>query len=575
VVVGLPLDARQDHHRKLARALESSGDANPELLAVHFHGAGETQKAGVHAVVAAERAAETLAFDRAADLYRLALESCESSSAETHDLRVRLADALANAGRASEAADAYGEAGRGASGLRGRDIERRQAEQLFRAGRYTEGRGVLTDVLQQLGIRLPRTSVGLLLWALYWQLRARLAGLRFRPREERDPGQRLVLDTFLTASNCLNLVQPLFSAGFLGREHVLARTVGDLFHFSIAVNGQACATAWQGGPSNDRRALALSRHGLELAERSASPFALAMAWAWHGACHLFAGRPKSAIEHLDRGERIWREQCANVTWELGTVHFMTLFTLLDLGEIREIGRRLPAFVDRAEEIGDTLGTILVNTSGGHVPRLAADDPEGARFVLQSAIEGWGQPGFTGVNLFHLQSLTATDLDAGQVAAARERLLSQWSVLKRSFLLTSRWFRRRLLELRARTAVAAAVVGNESETDTLLRAAEADARALEREDAPWGTALARLTRAGVAATRGHNEEANAHLVQAEMGLDALDMTLRAAAARRRRGEILGGHEGAELVRRADAVMIAQDIRNPARWAALLAPGRWAE
>jgi hypothetical protein len=53
-----------------------------------------------------------------------------------------------------------------------------------------------------------------------------------------------------------------------------------------------------------------------------------------------------------------------------------------------------------------------------------------------------------------------------------------------------------------------------------------------------------------------------------------MGLHAAAARRRRGELIGGADGEALVREADAWMRGQDVRDPGRMAALIAPGRWS-
>ena len=74
---------------------------------------------------------------------------------------------------------------------------------------------------------------------------------------------------------------------------------------------------------------------------------------------------------------------------------------------------------------------------------------------------------------------------------------------------------------------------------------ARARDAAREDAV-GRSARPAVRAGAAATRGDGGAALGFLARAESGLRAADMALHAAAARRRRGELIGGDAGRALV-----------------------------
>ena len=54
------------------------------------------------------------------------------------------------------------------------------------------------------------------------------------------------------------------------------------------------------------------------------------------------------------------------------------------------------------------------------------------------------------------------------------------------------------------------------------------------------------------------------------LEAIDMPLYAAAARRRLGELVGGAEGQDLMTRADQWMAGRGVADPARMARVFAP-----
>ena len=73
VVSHLEPDVVRSHHHRLALVLEASGKADPEVLGSHFLSAGLSERAAEFFVIAADHAAEALAFERAATLYRRAL----------------------------------------------------------------------------------------------------------------------------------------------------------------------------------------------------------------------------------------------------------------------------------------------------------------------------------------------------------------------------------------------------------------------------------------------------------------------------------------------------------------------
>src|SRR5262249_34380480 len=86
IISNLSSGKRKAYHLALASALEASGKADPEMVFTHFHAAEDNKKAAFYAVEAAERAASTLSFDRAARLYRLVIELDPGERAERQKL---------------------------------------------------------------------------------------------------------------------------------------------------------------------------------------------------------------------------------------------------------------------------------------------------------------------------------------------------------------------------------------------------------------------------------------------------------------------------------------------------------
>ena len=123
--------------------------------------------------------------------------------------------------------------------------------------------------------------------------------------------------------------------------------------------------------------------------------------------------------------------------------------------------------------------------------------------------------------------------------------------------------------RARIALARAADGE----SRYVSRAQADAARLEREDAAWASALARLVRASVSATSGRRHEAAAQLDVAERALRDAGMMHYAAAAQYRRGQLLGNDEGRAAMAVAAGFFKEQGVVHLERITSLLAPGSW--
>ena len=123
--------------------------------------------------------------------------------------------------------------------------------------------------------------------------------------------------------------------------------------------------------------------------------------------------------------------------------------------------------------------------------------------------------------------------------------------------------------RGLSAIAAAGAG--FDRPGALKAAEQIRPRLSREKLAFGRAMGHLLRAGARAVRGDQESALSELGAAIPMLDAAELGYLAACARHRRGELLGGSAGRELVVRSRSFFEGQDVKNIERCLAMSAPG----
>jgi serine/threonine protein kinase len=571
VVAHLPPHTWEAHHRRLALVLEPSGRVDPEVLAIHFfQGGRDCERAGTYFARAAARAAEALAFDRAAKLYRLGLEIRPGDDAEARRLRMGIGDALANAGRGAEAAREYLAAAAGATVAEALERRRLAAMQYLISGHVDEGLAELSAVLKAVGMAMPSTPRRALLSAIMRRLRLRLRGLHFRPRDTSQVSAEDLtrIDVCWTAAGGLGITDPIRGADFQARGLLLALRAGEPYRIARGLALEAAYVSIAGG-SSERRVSRLLRAAGEIARRLDDPHSTGLVIAARGIAAYFRGEWKQGGELCDRAAALLRTHCTGVTWEVDRTVLFSLWSLQFRGELAELGRRWPVVLKEARERGDrylmtNLNTFLISTL-----RLAADDPEGAEAELRQVMGQWSRQGF---HVQHNEGFGAEvqiRLYRGDRAGAWDFIATRYAPsLARSYLKRLQKIRIFLYERRARCALAAAVQA--AHPGPLLDAAKRDARRLQREGMAWSRALSMPILAGIAAARGDTSKAAELLAAAVTCLEAVDMHLYAAASRRRLGELRGGDEGRALVEQADSWMTQQGIEKPSRMAEVFAP-----
>ena len=202
----IPPDALRRLHHRIAEALTRRPGVDPETLVEHYRDAGELLAAAEHAIVGGRSAAERLAFDRAAELFKLAVE-LRGGRKEDWPILLDEAQALANGGRPVNAAETYLEAAKKAKALR-RDsseisaVKVRAAEQFLTGGLLTKGLKHLCDVFADLKLPFPAGPRAAQLMSLKNRFRFWWLTRRVQRHELMDspPEGFLRLDTLWVAS---------------------------------------------------------------------------------------------------------------------------------------------------------------------------------------------------------------------------------------------------------------------------------------------------------------------------------------------------------------------------------------
>ena len=561
-------------HLRIARAIEETSDPDPERLLLHYQAAGEREKAGELAALAADRAARALAFDCACVLYKLALDLRPGDRANARALRTKLGDALLNAGRGAEAAAAYLDVARGAPARDAVELRRRAAEQLLISGHVDEGFEALRAVLEAAGLSYAGSSHRALATLLYRRARLKIRGTQFRERDKSGvPAEVLArIDVCFSVSLGLSVIDTIHAASFQAQHLLLALDAGEPNRIALGLAFEAGHVATMGGKER-RTAVALVRAAESLAERLGNPQAEGFARLMSGVADWAVGEWRSGLASTQEAERILRERCTGVAWEIDTAQLFSMICMTSLGRLSELSRQHPSWMKEADLRGDRYARTSLRTFWGTsvLLALAQADPVRARREVDEVMSAWSTRGFHVQHYYALMSRVLVDIYEGSGRAAFSRVEDEWGALDRSMLLRVQCVRGTALYVRGSAALAAAEEARGFARRRLLERADKDAEALEEEHMAWSSPLAASLRAGALHLRGRADAAARALEDAVRGFDDAEMALYAASARTHAAKAIGGARGRAFEEGATRYFELEKVAEPSRMARALLPG----
>ena len=531
------------------------GETAPELIVRHLFASGDRQRGGPMAEKAARRALGKLAFDRAVELYRAAINAGPRDAAHAREHSLQLADALASGGRGAEAADAYLAAGAEMTGEPQLDCRRRAADQLLASGHVARGLDELAGVLERLGESMPETPEAALASVLEERVVIDNAPLALAG-DPADAETLLRIDVYQSTSLGLILVDNVRGAHFQARALRLALSSGDPRRALRALAFEAIYRMQEGAAGRKRADEVLA---------AAAALARGRDDAWMDAQLVFAnafgayyaGRFRRAVELFKDADQRFRAH-SGVAWEQNNARVHRLRATDYQGAWGELRALYDEYLRDAQRRDDRYVAASI-TRWFNVLWLAHDRPDLAGADLDSS--PWAKPADDRYHLQHFLELRARvelALYRGDGAVQGFWARPGLAAAERS----------QLFRIQIARAISDWLLGRIAACEGDINETDRRARRLADERINYAAIWSGLLAAAAIAQRHDTAGAIAQLDFTAAMADDNDFPLCAAVARLRAGQ-LGGDDA--KVQAAIAWMHGQDVRDPFRMCDVFAPG----
>jgi hypothetical protein len=557
VLANLSAEQLKESYRTLAEVLRSETVADPEALAYAYRGAGDQEQAHANATIAANRAYEARAYERAVTLYRMAVD-CASDATDSLS-KEQLGDALAAMGRRPEAATFYFDAIRNAAPARALRLQQKAASHLLKAGHFDEGIENATKALAQLREAIPasRRYLSGLLWYRRTRLSLRGFGTNLKDRGEVDEARMASSDFFAALAAGLSQIDPTLGFYLHTQGLLEALRAGEASRIIRALLTEACFLASQDHAHAEAITAAFNLAS-EIAKKT-DQYNSTLLQLPAAVIAFQSGKFRKALVHAERAERDLSQEKGE-TWELVLSRNYVARSLAHLGRYRELIRRVKSRLQNAFDRGDFFSATTLSTGICNLCWLVQDDVEGARAVAERSMAQWSQAGFHLQHFAYFLGNAHVDLYVGEPLRALDRLRGISKKLEDAGLMNLRQIRTEHAYLRARVCLAVAAAHANQREDNLAQACK-DWGVLRREYGGYANACALQIEATIRKFGSDPKKVFEALEKAIQAFVSQNMLAHANALRFKRAMFLGETDGHAETERATNWMKHQGVQRP--------------
>lgn len=556
-VRALPIPERPELHRCLAQTLECTATVAPEVVAVHWERAGDDARARVLWLGAGAVAERTLAFEHAATCFRRALQT--SAQHQRLEPLGHLARALALAGRAIEAAQAYEQAAALAETPLGH-LEQAATHYLL-AGDIDAGLTLTRRCFAAHGVSLPAHPAHVLMHLVARRLRGAAIPSNTPPRPQIIARDASIADLAYATATCLGRVDPSIAA-LIQQIHLThglrsqcpLRAARALALEAVFRSLSSAAGSYAQGGEVDE----LVRRATEVLGTRVDPRLRAMLVLVEAVRTWAIGHWDACLAASRTAERIAEHECMGAWWELGLSRSLLQDALRWSGRYPDLRASIDHYLGDAGHRGDRFAAVTFRVRFASTLALIDDRPGTAADHNEAGAEWRAR----GVHLQHLVTVHARAehlLYIGASECALAYVERQVRAMRFAPLLQSVPPRAKLHHLRASCRLAVAAEFPERRT-ALLRALREDVRTLRAPGWGYTDLLADLVDLAADHLRGRDIRPIAAALRPRAVSLAMPQYAAALAYLDRDTEV-----------EAETTLKMMGVAAPRRWAQVLIPG----